>query len=112
MLTLVLELELAAASTSANRPASAALSPKAVSASVTISEVDARFSPEAAARFIMPSRPPSISLVFHPAMAMYSRACPASLAVKDVVAPICLALSASCSIWPPSAPEMAPTADI
>ena len=43
---------------------------KAVRASVTISEVDAKSSPEAAARFIMPSIPLNISLVFQPAIAI------------------------------------------
>ena len=45
-------------------------SPKAVKASVTISLVVARSSPEAAARFIIPSIPSSMSAVFHPAIAM------------------------------------------
>ena len=70
MLTLVLALELAAARISAKCPLSAAVKPKAVRASVTISEVVAKSSPEAAARFIMPSIPLSISLVFQPAIAM------------------------------------------
>ena len=63
--TLVLALLEAAASTSAKCPESAA-----VSASVTISEVVARSSPDAAARYITPSIPDSISSVFHPAIAM------------------------------------------
>ena len=70
MPTLVLALELAAAKTSAKCPESAAESLKAVNASVTISDVAARLSPEAAARFIMPSIPSSISAVFQPAIAM------------------------------------------
>ena len=68
--TLVLALLEAAASTSAKCPESAAVSPKAVSASVTISEVVARSSPDAAAKYITPSIPDSISSVFHPAIAM------------------------------------------
>ena len=44
--------------------------PKAVMASVTISETDAKSSPEAAARFMTPSIPFNMSLAFHPAMAM------------------------------------------
>ena len=68
--TFVLAFELAAASTSAKCPESAAVSPKAVRASVTISEVVAKSSPEAAARFMMPSIPSSISPVFQPAIAM------------------------------------------
>ena len=70
MLTLVLAFEDATASTSANRPLSFAVIPKAVSASVTMSLVVARLSPEAAARDIMPSIPFSISPVFQPAIAM------------------------------------------
>ena len=57
MLTLVLALELAAARISAKCPLSEADKPKAVRASVTMSEVDAKSSPEAAARFMMPSIP-------------------------------------------------------
>ena len=68
--TLVLALEAATARISANRPLSEAVMPKAVSASVTMSEVAARSSPEAAARFIPPSRPSSISFAFHPAIAI------------------------------------------
>ena len=43
---------------------------KAVSASVTISEVVAKSSPEAAAKFITPSIPESMSSVFQPAIAI------------------------------------------
>ena len=68
--TLVLALLEAAASTSAKCPESSAVSPKAVSASVTMSEVVARSSPDAAARYITPSIPDSIFSVFHPAIAM------------------------------------------
>ena len=68
--TLVLALEDAAARISAKCPESAAVSPNAVRASVTISDVVARSSPEAAARFMIPSMPESISEVFHPAIAM------------------------------------------
>ena len=70
MLTLVLALELAAARISAKCPLSAAVKPKAVRASVTMSEVDAKSSLLAAARFMMPSIPLSISLVFQPAIAI------------------------------------------
>ena len=70
METFVLALELAAASTSAKCPESFADIPNAVRASVTMSEVVARSSPEAAARFMMPSMPSSISPVFQPAIAM------------------------------------------
>ena len=70
MATLVLALEEAAASTSAKCPESAAVRPKAVRASVTISEVVARSSPEAAARSMTPLIPSSISSVFQPAMAI------------------------------------------
>ena len=70
METFVLALLDAAASTSAKWALSAAVKPKAVNASVTISEVVAKSSPEAAARFMMPSMPESISSVFHPAIAI------------------------------------------
>ena len=70
METLVFALELAAANTSAKCPLSDAVNPKAVNASVTISEVVAKSSPDAAARFIMPSIPDSISFVFQPAIAI------------------------------------------
>ena len=70
METFVFALDEAAASTSAKCPESFADNPKAVSASVTISEVVARSSPDAAARFIMPSTPESISSVFQPAIAI------------------------------------------
>ena len=70
MLTLVLALLDAAARISAKCPLSEADNPKAVRASVTMSEVDAKSSPEAAARFIMPSIPLNISLVFQPAIAI------------------------------------------
>ena len=70
MLTFVLAFELAAARISAKCPESSAESPRAVSASVTMSEVVAKSSPEAAARFMMPSMPESISPVFQPAIAM------------------------------------------
>ena len=68
--TLVLALLEAAASTSAKCPESCAVSPKAVRASVTMSEVVAKSSPDAAARFITPSIPESISSVFQPAIAI------------------------------------------
>ena len=68
--TLVLALLEAAARMSAKCPESLAVSPKAVKASVTMSEVVAKSPPEAAARFMMPSSPLSISSVFHPAIAM------------------------------------------
>ena len=68
--TFVFALELAAANTSAKCPLSAAVSPNAVRASVTISDVTARSVPDAAARFITPSIPASISPVFQPAIAM------------------------------------------
>ena len=71
MLTFVLALEAAAAITSANLPASLASIPNAVRASVTMSEVVAKSSPDAAARFIIPSIPSSMSSVFQPAIAIY-----------------------------------------
>ena len=66
--TFVFALDEAAAKMSAKCPESLAVKPKAVKASVTISDVKAKSSPEAAARFIMPSMPSSISPVFHPTM--------------------------------------------
>jgi len=71
METFVLALLDAAARISANRPLSAAVRPNAVRASVTISEVVPRLSPEAAARFIMPARPSTICPASQPAIAMY-----------------------------------------
>ena len=67
--------------------------PKAVIASVTISETEPKSSPDAAAKFITPSMPLSISFVFQPAIAMYSIASPASFAEKAVFSPISFALS-------------------
>ena len=70
METLVFALEDAAARISAKCPESFAESPKAVKASVTISEVRAKSSPDAAARFMMPSIPEIMSFDFQPAIAM------------------------------------------
>ena len=70
MLTLVLALELAAARISAKCPESFALILNAVRASVTMSDVVARSSPDAAARSIMPPMPSSMSPVFQPAIAI------------------------------------------
>ena len=70
MLTLVLELVAAAASTSEKRAVSAAVRPKAVRLSVTISDTMARSSPAAAARCRTPSMPDIISWASHPAIAM------------------------------------------
>ena len=117
--TLVFAFDEACASTSAKCVAFAtpfvvpsAASPNAVIASVTISDVAARSSPDAAARFITPSMPPSISFVFQPAIAMYSIAWPASVAVNFVDAPICLAFSDNRCKPFPVAPEIACTVDI
>ena len=68
--TLVLAFDDAAAMISASLPESCADFPKAVSASVTMSDVVARSSPDAAARSMIPSTPLSMSPVFHPAIAM------------------------------------------
>ena len=107
--TLVLELLLAWARTSENMAESCAASPKAVRASVTISEVDARSSPDAAARFMIPGRPATISFAFQPAMAMYSSACPASVAENCVVRPISWAAAFNMSISDREAWEIACT---
>ena len=109
METLVLALEEAAARMSAKWAESSALMPKAVRASVTISDVVARSSPEAAARFMIPSIPPSMSSVFQPAIAMYSIVAAASVAENLVFAPISRALSRRASRSSPVAPEMAAT---
>ena len=112
MATLVFALELAAARISAKCPLSAAVIPNPVRASVTISEVKARLSPEAAAKSMIPLMPLSISSVFHPAMAIYSMALAASVALNFVEAPISFALSVSASRSFPDAPEIACTLDI
>ena len=70
MPTFVFALALAFASTSAKCPESLAFRPNAVSASVTISEVDPRLSPLAAARFIIPEIPEIICFGCQPAIAM------------------------------------------
>ena len=86
--TLVLELTEAAARTSAKCAASFASRPKAVSASVTISDTLASSSPEAAASSMIGAIPSSMSADFHPAIPIYSKACAASVAVNLVEAPI------------------------
>ena len=109
MLTFVFEFDDAAASTSAKCPESAACSPNAVSASVTMSETRPKSSPDAAARSMMPLMPEIISPDFQPAIAMYSNALPASDAENDVDAPISFAFSVSASSSAPVAPEIAAT---
>ena len=101
-----------AASTSANLCDSSAPIPNAVIASVTMSETVPNSSPEAAARFITPASPFIMSEVPQPAIAIYSRASPASTAVNFVVAPISLARAVKSSISPADAPEIALTVDI
>ena len=76
---------------------------------MTISEVVAKSSPDAAARFMMPSMPSSMSPVFQPAIAMYSIAEAASEAENLVLAPISRAFSRRASKSEPVAPEMAAT---
>ena len=110
--TLVFALLEAAAITLANRLLSPADIPNAVSPSVTISDVWARSAPDAAARFIIPSIPDTISVVFQPAIAMYSIAFAASVAEKAVVAPICLAFVSKSVKSCPVAPEIDATDDI
>ena len=105
-------MEDACASTSAKRPDWSAVMLNAVSASVTMSETCPKSSPDAAARFIMPGKPPNIWSVFQPAIAIYSRAFPASTAVNFVVAPMCFASSESRFISSADALEMALTVDI
>ena len=67
----LIALDEAFANISAKCVESFADNPNAVNASVTMSLVVARSSPEAAAKFIIPSIPSSISPVFQPAIAMY-----------------------------------------
>ena len=110
--TLVFAFDEAAAIISAKSPALSAPSPNAVNASVTMSDVKARFSPDAAARFIIPSMPRSISSVFQPAIAMYVKASPASVAENFVFCPISLALFVRSLKSLPVAPEIADTSDI
>ena len=109
METLVFALELAAARISAKCPESSADNPKAVSASVTMSDVVAKSSPDAAARFMIPSMPLSISLVFQPAMPIYVIACAASVAENFVLLPISRALARRSSKSFPVAPDIAAT---
>ena len=85
------------ANTSAKWSASLALSPKAVIASVTMSEVVPKSSPLAAAKFKTPLNADVDCSTFQPAIAMYSSACPDSSAVKTVLAPIFFAESVSLS---------------
>jgi len=68
--TLVFAFAEACAKTSAKCVESDAFRLKAVSASVTISDVVPRSSPLAAARFMIPSIPLIMSEAFHPAIAM------------------------------------------
>ena len=110
--TLVFALEDACANTSAKCVESSADNPNAVKASVTISEVVAKSSPDAAARFIIPSKPFSISSVFQPAIAMYCKASADSEALNLVVAPISFALSVNAFRSSPVAPEIAATFDM
>ena len=109
MPTFVFELVVAAASTSAKCALSAAVSPNAVSASVTMSDTVPRSSPDAAARLIMPGRPSIISCASQPAMPMYSMALAASVAPNTLSAPICMAACRSMSISSDVAPAIAPT---
>ena len=93
METFVFAFDDAAAKTSANRALSFAVNPNAVSPSVTMSDVAAKSSPDAAARFIIPAIPSIISAVFQPAIAIYCIASALSLAENAVVAPICCAFA-------------------
>ena len=110
--TFVFAFEAAVARISANSPASLAWRPNAVKASVTMSETVPSSSPDAAASDMMPPMPSAISAADHPAIPIYSKASPASVAENFVVAPISFALSRRRSISSPVAPEIAPTFDI
>ena len=83
----------AIAITSANLPLSFADIPNAVRASVTISDVVPRSSPEAAAKDMSPSIPSIISFASQPACAIYLNASADSEAVNFVTAPIWFAFS-------------------
>ena len=83
-----------------------------MSASVTISDVVARSSPDAAARFIIPGRPSYICCASHPAIAMYPMASPASFAENFVCAPISLARSRNLSMSSADDPDIAATLDM
>ena len=107
-----MELLAALANKSANLALSLADIPKAVSASVTISDTEAKSSPDAAAKFIIPSIPFSISPVFHPAIAIYCMASALSVAENFVLDPISLAFSVSFLRSSPVAPDIAETLDI
>ena len=109
MLTLVFALLDAAARMSAKCAESSAVRPNAVRASVTMSDVVARSSPDAAARCMMPSMPESMSPVFQPAIAMYDMASAASDALNLVFSPISRALSRRACRSSPVAPEIAAT---
>ena len=61
---------------------------------------------------MMPGRPPIMSWVFHPAIAMYSRPFPASSAENWVVSPISFARAVSLRISASDAWEMACTVPI
>ena len=67
---------------------------------------------DAAARFKMPPIPSSILSVSHPANAMYSNACPASVALYFVLRPHSLAASVSLFVSSAVAPLNALTLDI
>ena len=110
--TFVFELVAAEANTSANIAESLACKPNADKLSVTISEVVAKSSPEAEARFMIPSIPPIISLVFQPAIPIYLNASADSVAVYLVAAPISIAFFFSCKNSSAVAPEIAFTFDI
>ena len=105
--TFVFALLEAFANTSARVPASPALLPNAVNASVTISDVVAKSKPSAAARFIIPSIPSIIDLVSQPAIAMYVNASAASVAENFVLAPISIAFAFKSTISFPVAPDIA-----
>ena len=109
MATEVFDLEAVCARTSAKCDVSEAVSPKAVKLSVTISEVSAKSSLEAAARLSTPFIPSSISCASQPAIPMYVIACADSFAVNLVVAPRFLASADNSSISAELAPERAST---
>lgn len=110
--TLVLDFVAAAAKISTKRLVSCAVIPKAVRASVTMSDTVPSSSPEAAASCMTPLRPAVMDAASHPAMLIYCMASDASCAVNFVAAPISLAFAVRDSISLAVAPESASTVDM
>ena len=100
------------ASTSATCAASEASSPKPRRVDAAMSELAARSSPAAAARFSIPGMASMISVVVKPAAARFSMPSAASFAENAVSAPSWIAWFFRDSSSSPVAPEIACTRDI